>query len=373
MALDVTVIDVATVNVGSSSTELAVVGADSVLESRSVEDREETGEALGELVDRHPGVGAVGHRLVHGGPRHQAPVVIDDDVRHELEGAADLAPLHMPPALSIVDQARRRLPGLPHVACLDTAFHRDLPRAARTYALPGAWRDRWDLRRYGFHGISYAWAIERTATLLGRPIQDLQVVLAHLGGGSSVCAVRHGRSVDTSMGLTPLEGVVMTTRSGSVDPGMLLWLLGPGRLELDELSDGLQHRSGLGALSDHTDTRPMMEAVHAGDDAAALALEVFSRSVRREIAAAATALERLDALVFTGEIGADQPDLRADVCAGLASLGIDGRLLPVDSEDAVLSQPGARVPVLVIVPQEARQMAAETRATMARTPELRRS
>ena len=203
--------------------------------------------------------------------------------------------------------------------CPDTAFHAGLPDAAAVYALPGRWREKWGLRRYGFHGLSYAWALERTAELLGRPAAELDLVLAHLGGGSSVCAVSGGRSVDTSMGFTPLDGVPMSKRSGSVDPGLLLWLLEDGRLTPAELREGLERSSGLLGLSGGRsgDTRDLVAAERDGDEQAALALAVFCHRVSREIAAAATSLGRIDALVFTGEIGWDQPEVREAICRRL--------------------------------------------------------
>jgi len=254
---------------------------------------------------------AVGHRLVHGGDVLRRAAVANDELRKALDRVAGLAPLHVPVALSLLDRLRQRLPNVPHVLCPDTAFHADLPDAAATYALPASWRSLWGLRRYGFHGLSYAWATRRAAKLLGRDVADVQMVLTHLGGGSSVCAVKSGRSVDTSMGFTPLDGVPMSTRSGAVDPGMLIWLLEGGRLSLSELADGLNQQSGLLGLSAgrSNDTRDLVAAA-SDDPTAALALDVFVHGVRREIAAAATSLDRLDAVVFTGEIGWDQPEVR---------------------------------------------------------------
>ncbi|MFB9675754.1 acetate/propionate family kinase [Streptosporangium vulgare] len=359
---------VLTVNAGSSSLQLHLVRDGEVLRTKHSEqspDPETAERAIADFLDAAPGTGlaAVGHRLVHGGEAVREPTVVDDGVLEAVREYADLAPLHVPPALALVEAARRRLPGVPHVLCPDTAFHAALPDAAATYALPAEWRSRYGLRRYGFHGLSYAWALGRAAELLGRPAGTLQVVLAHLGGGSSVCAVREGRSMDTSMGFTPLEGVPMSKRSGSVDPGMLLWLLSGSRLTLDELRDGLEHGSGLLGLSNGKsgDTR---ELVASEDPAAALALEVFEHRVSREIAAAATSLDRLDALVFTGEIGWDQPEVREAVCRRLSLLGVEppSRTAPdADTEaDGTVSAPGASVPVLVVRPREELQLARDT-------------
>ncbi|MEU4407334.1 acetate/propionate family kinase [Streptosporangium sp. NPDC023963] len=361
---------VLTVNAGSSSLQLHLVRDGRVLRTEHSEqspDPATAERAIADFLDAAPGAGpaAVGHRLVHGGEAVREPAVVDDGVLEAVREYADLAPLHVPPALALVEAARRRLPDVPHVLCPDTAFHAGLPDGAATYALPAEWRSRYGLRRYGFHGLSYAWALGRAAELLDRPGETLRVVLAHLGGGSSVCAVREGRSVDTSMGFTPLEGVPMSKRSGSVDPGMLLWLLSGSRLTLDELRDGLEHRSGLLGLSDGKsgDTR---ELVASGDPAAALALEVFEHRVSREIAAAATSLDRLDALVFTGEIGWDQPEVREAVCRRLSLLGVEPPARTDLDADGTVSAPGASVPVLVVRPREELQLARETLGALGR-------
>jgi acetate kinase len=364
---------VLTVNAGSSSLQLHLVRDGQVLGTEHSErspDPEAAEQAVSAFLDAAPqcDVVAVGHRLVHGGEAVRRPTVADDGVLAAVREYADLAPLHVPPALALVDAARRRLPGVPHVLCPDTAFHATLPESAATYALPSEWRRRYGLRRYGFHGLSYTWALGRTAELLGRSAASLQVVLTHLGGGSSVCAVRQGRSVDTSMGFTPLEGVPMSKRSGSVDPGMLLWLLSGSRLSIEELREGLEHRSGLLGLSDGRsgDTR---ELVAAGDPASALALEVFVHRVSREIAAAATSLGRLDALVFTGEIGWDQPEVRDAVCRRLALLGVEPPVRADLDTDGTISAPGAIVPVLAVRPREELQLARDTLGALGRPPE----
>lgn len=361
------VVTVLTVNAGSHSLHLTYVDGDEVRDQCDLSDPPGSVEA-GEALDAFLGTGvrpaAVGHRLVHGGDALRRPTVIDERVRAQLNDVAALAPLHVPPALDIVDRLRQRLPDVPHVACPDTAFHAELPAAAATYPLPGDWRARWGLRRYGFHGISYAWSLRQAARLLARPPGDLHLVIAHLGGGASVCAVRNGRSVDTSMGFTPLDGVPMSTRSGAVDPGMLLWLLDDARLSRDELAEGLSHRSGLVGLSGRSgDTRDLVAAA-PHDPNAALALDVYVHRVRREIAASATSLGRLDAVVFTGEIGWDQPEVREGVCAGLRLLGVGLPTMGNRSDDGPVSPPDAPVPILVVQPREDLQIAAETRAAL---------
>ncbi len=365
---------VLTVNAGSSSLHLALIDGDKPADGSAVGDRLDlTGrpdtssadEAVAEFVRAHPAPDAVGHRLVHGGEVVRHPMVLDDALLDAVRGLVELAPLHLPPGLHLVEELRKLLPQVPHVLCPDTGFHADLPEYAATYPLPGAWRARYGLRRYGFHGISYAWATRRAAELLGRPVAQLHMVVAHLGGGASVSAVSGGRSLDTSMGFTPLDGVPMSSRSGAVDPGMLLWLLEPGRLSLEELSEGLYHHAGLLGLSGDRsgDTRDLV-AASGEDPLAAFALTVYAHRVRREIAAAATSLDRLDALVLTGEIGWDQPEVREAVCAGLGVLGVTRPVLGNLPEDGMISPAGAAVPVLVIEPREELQIAEEVRQAL---------
>jgi acetate kinase len=360
--------NVLVVDAGSHSLKLAVVTPDGQRETSAAVDAppdgDEAAHALEEFLGRAGTVRAVGHRVVHGGPRITRATVVDDSVRAALEEAAPLAPLHDPPALAALDTARERLRDIPHVVAVDTAFHAGMPEVARTYAVPNEWRDRYGLRRYGFHGLSYRYSLRRGAELLGRPPETFTGVLTHLGGGASVCAVRDGRSVWTSMGMTPLEGLVMGTRSGSVDPGMVLDLAGRHGLGAEEVRSGLERRSGLLALSgDRTaDTRELVRLADAGDTDAGRALEVFTFRVRQEIAAATASLDRFDGLVVTGEIGADQPEVREAVAAGLPLLGLRGGLDPVIDEDAVVSRDG--VAVVVVVTGEDLQVAAETREAL---------
>ncbi|HET8642173.1 MAG TPA: acetate/propionate family kinase, partial [Pseudonocardiaceae bacterium] len=240
----VAAVNVLVVNTGSSSLKLTLLGPDDeVLDSTHVERWDGAGH-VAEFVDRLPGVDVVGHRVVHGGPDYCGPVRIDGRVRDRLAALTELAPLHQPRAVAGIDAVLAALPDVPAVACFDTAFHAGLPDAAATYALPAQWRRRWGLRRYGFHGLSHSYAAKRAAGLVGHPLDRLRVVTCHLGAGASLCAVLGGRSVDTTMGFTPLEGLVMVTRSGTVDPGLLVWLLQRGELGVDELADGLEHRSG---------------------------------------------------------------------------------------------------------------------------------
>ncbi|WP_158887216.1 acetate/propionate family kinase [Amycolatopsis anabasis] len=365
---------VLTVNAGSSSLRAHLVDTTDehvvdAAESGHPADSEAAQRELDDLLERVPteAISAIGHRLVHGGPHLLAPAVVDDQVLATLREVAPIAPQHVPAALALLESLHRKMPECRQIVCPDTAFHSGLPAAARTYPLPRRWREEWGLRRYGFHGLSFAWALRRTAELLGRPAGELDVLLAHLSGGCSVAAVHKGRSVDTSMGFTPLEGLAMSKRSGSVDPGMLLWLLREKKLSLDELETGLQSESGLLGLSGSSpDTRDLVRAAERGDEAAALAMDVFCHRVRRELAAAATSLERVDALVFTGDIGWDQPEVAESVSAGLGVLGVRGGLATRRTEDAVISGPDAGVPVLTVQSREELQLAAETAAVAAR-------
>ncbi|MEW1635311.1 acetate/propionate family kinase [Streptomyces sp. NPDC093801] len=350
----------------SSSFHLAVVDVhDQVLTTQDFDapPGPGAGQMIEDFLSGAPAVEACGHRVVHGGPDVPRPAVVDTVVRARLEAAAGLAPLHMPPALAALDAARRVLPRLPHVACPDTAFHHRLPEPARTYALPQKLTRRHGLRRYGFHGLSYAYALRRAAELLDRSPEDLQLLITHLGGGCSACAVRAGRSVDTTMGMTPSEGLPMSTRSGTVDPGMLLWLQTEAGLDPARLAHVLARESGLLGISGTSgDTRDLVRARATGDAAAALALDTFTLGVRRGIAAMAASLDRIDGLVFTGEIGEDQPEVREAVAAGLSVLGTgDGLTTPEPGRPAMVSQPGAAVPVLVVPTGEVPQIALETR------------
>ncbi|MGI8329154.1 acetate/propionate family kinase [Actinomadura scrupuli] len=362
--------NVLVVDAGSASLHLRVVADDGAVRAgRDLEDpgAQDTVRALRELAAGDLGIDAVGHRIVHGGPGLSAPTLVDDEVRARLDQVAQLAPLHVPPALAALDEARSVLADVPHIACFDTAFHTGLPEAASVYALPAEWRERYGIRRYGFHGLSYAWTLARTAELLGRPADRLQVVLTHLGGGCSATAVREGRSVDTTMGFTPLEGLVMSRRSGTVDPGLLLWLATEHGLSATEMTEVLNRRSGLTGLSGTSgDTRELVRSRAAGDAAAALALAVFTHRARSAIAAMAASLDRVDALVFTGEIGEDQPEVREEICAGLGVLGIRGGLgsAGVLSEDTIVSAPGAAVAVLVVPTGEIQQIVIEVRSAL---------
>jgi acetate kinase len=292
--------------------------------SRSPDRMAAVDRLLGTLIVAGVPIGSievVGHRVVHGGTRFTSPVVVDDGVVEAIDDLADLAPLHNPVAAETIRAARTAIPDAPHVACFDTAFHVTLDEAAHRYPVPARWHDDWGIRRYGFHGLSVAWAVRRAGELLGRDASDLRLLVAHLGSGCSVTAVEGGRSVATSMGMTPLEGLMMGTRAGSIDPGILLGLLRAGRRTVAELADDLDHRSGLAGIGGTSDVRELLARERHGDPAASLALELFVRRAGEGIAAAATALPGLDALAFTGGIGEHAGSIRARIVDRLASVG----------------------------------------------------
>jgi acetate kinase len=284
-----------------------------------------------------PGIDAVGHRIVHGGARFREPVLLDAGVEEAIRELSALAPLHNAPAVRAVDEARRTFPGVPHVAVFDTAFHATIPPEARTYAVPLRWRDEWGIRRYGFHGLSVAWAAER--------VRAERLVVCHLGGGCSVTAVLDGRSIDTTMGFSPLEGVPMATRSGSVDPGALLYVLREYGLSVDELDRALEQESGLMALGGTDDVRRLEGT---------LALDVYVHRIAAAVAAMAASLGGLDALVFTAGVGAGSAAVRERICARLGFLGVrlDEQANTAAQPDAEISAQGSPVRVVVVAARE---------------------
>jgi acetate kinase len=284
---------------------------------------------------------AVGHRIVHGGQVFTAPIVIEDAALESLDALGELAPLHNAIAIETIRAVRGALPGLPNVGCFDTAYHATLPASSARYAVPESWFTDWGIRRFGFHGLSVEWAVDRAAELLGREPNAVGVVVAHLGSGCSVTAVENGRSVWTSMGFTPLEGLMMGTRAGSIDPGILIHLLRARHLELDELADTLEHRSGmLGVSGRSADLRELQQLAGAGDERARLAIEVFILRAAAGIAAAAVGLRRLDAVVFTGGIGEHAGRVRADIVERLAVVGLRPIATDENREDRVLAALG---------------------------------
>jgi acetate kinase len=344
------------VNAGSSSLKLSVLDHDQLCGSRELSapgatiDRAQVAVAVRELGP----VDAVGHRIVHGGARYVEAVRITDDVLSRLREVADLAPLHQAKSLAALAAVSSVQPDCPAVACFDTAFHATIPQGAATYALPRSWRERWGVRRFGFHGLSHAYASRRAAELLGCSIEVLRIVTCHLGAGASLAAVKFGRSVDTTMGFTPLEGLTMATRSGSVDPGLLLWLLERTELDEQQMAHALEHESGMLALAGSADMRAVIEADAGGDAHAGLALDVYLHRLRAGIAAMAAAMDGLDAVVWTGGVGEHAPTIRAAAADGLGFLGvrIDHEINPTATSDQDLSADGAETRSLVITARE---------------------
>lgn len=331
------------------------------------------GEALGEVLKeldalnmRHE-VRAVGHRVVHGGESFSAPVQVTPDVLEGVRACVPLAPLHNPANILGIEAAQQAFPGLPHVAVFDTAFHQTMPEVAYRYAVPEEWYKQHGVRRYGFHGTSHQYVAGQAAELLGRPLEELNLVTAHLGNGSSVCAVAGGRSVDTSMGLTPLEGLVMGTRSGDLDPGIPDYLARQAGLSLSEITAALNKKSGLLGLSNLTnDMRELETAAGQGQAGARLALDVFVYRLARYVASMAVALGRLDAVVFTGGIGENSALVRTEVLNRLGVLGLKldeqaNAALP-RGEAGVISQPGG--PLALVVPTNEELMIARETARL---------
>jgi acetate kinase len=298
-------LDVLVVNAGSSTLKLSVVGGETVSRELAAPGPTVDDGALAAELAALPAVDAVGHRIVHGGRRFSNPVLVDEAVEREIASLSALAPLHNRPAIEGIERAKRELPGVPQVAVFDTSFHRTIAPAASTYAIPARWRDEWHVHRYGFHGIALEWVAAQ--------VRVPRLVAAHLGGGCSVTAIRDGRSVDTTMGFSPLEGVPMATRSGSMDLGVLLYLQREHGLGVDELDDALEHESGLRGLS----------GGGSGDvrEASPLALDVFVHRVAGAIAAMAAALGGIDALAFSGGIGEHAAEVRERIVARVRFLG----------------------------------------------------
>ncbi len=314
-------------------------------------DRSELGEVLAEHEDS---IDAVGYRVVHGGQLFTTALRIDENVVQGMSDLAELAPLHQLASIAAVDLISSRLPETPAVACFDTAFHATLPAAAHTYALPRSWRERWGLRRYGFHGLSHEYASRRASELVGTALDRLRIVTCHLGAGASLAAVHGGQSIDTTMGFTPLEGLMMASRSGSIDPGMLIWLLESGRLSVSELSNSLERESGLAGLADTTDMRSVIKRAGNRNADAALAFDVYVHRLRASIAAMAAAMDGVDVLVFTGGVGEHAPEIRAAAVDNLTMLGahLDPQANAGTTSDSIISTNESRVAVVVVEARE---------------------
>jgi len=365
------------VNAGSSSLKLRLVGPrDELLASADPPPVGGDAAQLTRIVAELGAIDAVGHRIVHGGVDFVGPVRIDASVVDRLQALTDLAPLHQPAALAALKAVSAALPSTPAVACFDTAFHATIPPGAATYALPAEWRDRWPIRRFGFHGLSHAYAARRAARLLGRSLEEVRLVTCHLGAGASLAAVSGGLSVDTTMGFTPLDGLMMATRSGSVDPGLVLWLLERSHLSPSQLGEALERKSGLLGLAGTSDMREVLAAEEreARDPdrknqsgAASLAVAVYLHRLGAGIASMAAAMGGLDGLVFTGGVGENAPSIRARAAEGLTFLGI--RLDPeanLGGGDRLIGAADAPVPALVIEAREDLEIAHQVRQLLER-------
>jgi acetate kinase len=355
------------VNAGSSSLKLSVLDdVDEIVEQHDLEDWDGDASVLDDVAGSWD-FDAVGHRVVHGGAELTSPVVVDDAVRSRIGSLTSLAPLHQPRALAGIDATRKAFGGIRSVACFDTAFHSGMPRAAATYAVPAAWRQQWPVRRFGFHGLSHAYAARRTAELLERPAEGLRVVTCHLGAGASLCAVSGGRSVDTTMGFTPLEGLVMATRSGTIDPGLVLWLQREGGLSADEINDALEHESGLKALGGTSDQQALLTRAEAGDAEATAAVDVYLHRLVRELGAMVASLGGVDAFTFTGGVGENAAMIRSRAVAALAFTGArldESRNGSPPRPDAVIDAADSAVGIVVVEAREDVEIAREVRAVV---------
>jgi acetate kinase len=307
------------------------------------------------------GLAAVGHRIVHGG-EFSASVRITPAVRSRIAALTELAPLHNPPGLEALGAAEALLPDVPHVAVFDTAFHATLSAAARTYPLPQEWTDGFGVRRFGFHGLSHSYCAGRAAQMLARPVEELRIVVCHLGHGCSATAVHRGLSVDTTMGFTPLDGLMMATRSGSVDPGILTHVQMQHGLSAKDVQDALNHRSGLlGVSGVSADMREVLASAREGNGRARLAVDVYAHRVRQAIGALTVTLGGVDALVFTAGVGENAHEVRAAICRGLGCLGLelDPEAIARSRPDADVARQGASARIFVIATREDLSMLSE--------------
>ncbi|TDB89475.1 acetate/propionate family kinase [Actinomadura sp. KC216] len=348
---------VLTVNPGSSSLKVSLLDADDTL---LAEDSGAGHEIAGIVAEMPAEPDAIGVRFVHGGTEYTEPTLIDATVTKHLQSLADLAPLHQPASLHALSEITAALPGVPAVACFDTAFHATLPDAAATYALPSEWRERFNLRRYGFHGLSFSYAVRRTSDLLGAT--PPRMVVCHLGSGASLCAVAEGRSVDTTMGFTPLEGLIMASRAGSIDPGIPLWLIKHG-LSAEDVNSALERDSGLRGLTGTGDMRRIRDLAEQRDVNALAALDAYHHRLRACAAAMTASLGGLDALVFTGGVGEHDSSVRMRLAEDLAYLGVSvdpDRNVAVDG-DSEITAADAFVRTFVVAAREDLEIASGVR------------
>ncbi|GFG63525.1 acetate kinase [Mycobacterium kubicae] len=374
------------INSGSSSLKFQLVDPSSG-QSRASGRVEQIGEASSSVPDHEAalhrafeqladegidiqtcGLVAVGHRVVHGGNDFYQPTLLNDAVIDKLKELSTLAPLHNPPAVEGIEVARKLLPEIPHVAVFDTAFFHGLPPAAATYAIDREVAQAWQIRRYGFHGTSHEYVSGQAAEVLGRPLDSLNQIVLHLGNGASASAIAGGRPVETSMGLTPLEGLVMGTRSGDIDPGVIYYLWRSAQMDVEDIESMLNHRSGVLGLCGSNDFRKIGELIGSGDSAAKLAYDVFIHRLRKYVGAYLAVLGHTDAVTFTGGIGENDVAVRRDALAGMAELGIevDEDLNAAPASGArVISATGSRIAVLVVPTNEELAIARDCVSVMA--------
>ena len=327
---------------------------------------------LNALVDEKNGVigsmkeiDAVGHRVVHGGEKFAKSVVITDEVMHAIEECNPLAPLHNPANIIGIKACQELMPGVPMVAVFDTAFHQTMPPVAYTYAIPYEYYEKDKVRRYGFHGTSHKYVSQRAADMLGKPIEQLKLITCHLGNGSSVTAVDGGKSVDTSMGFTPLAGLPMGTRSGDIDAGILEYLMGKYGMDIKEMLTILNKKSGVQGVSGvSSDFRDLEEAFEKGNERAGLAVDMFNYGVKKLIGAYAAAMGGVDAIIFTAGVGENSASQRMDIASGLEFMGVkmDEDANKVRGEERVISAPDSKVTVLLIPTNEELMIAMDTAA-----------
>jgi acetate kinase len=356
-------------NCGSSSVKWRVYDGDTPAEGGLLERVVDHADAVTHLAHGLDlsSLDAVGHRMVHGGLWFSAPTLIDDNLVHTVTDLVPLAPLHNPPNLAGVRVARHLLPHLPQVAVFDTAFHRTLPPEAATYAIDTEVAAENGIARYGFHGTSHSYVSRRTAALLGRPLAEVNTISLHLGNGASACAVAGGHSVATSMGLSPLEGLVMGTRSGDIDPAVVFHLHRVAGMSVEAIDELLNKRSGLRGLCGDNDVREVLRRRAAGDSAAELAFNVYCARIKTYVGAYYATLGQVDAITFTAGVGENSADVRAAALAGLRRLGIEvdpGRNTADRRDERLISPDGAEVAVCVIPTDEEYEIAAQTAALL---------
>jgi acetate kinase len=360
-------------NTGSSSVKYRLFDGSDTLARGLVEKIGEPGgeatdhdAALRSIMDKIDldGLGAIGHRVVHGGSEFAQATLIDDEVVSAIERLVPLAPLHNPAALAGIEVARKLLPDIPQVAVFDTAFHATIPPEGTTWAIDAALARRWEIRRYGFHGTSHGYVARQTAELLRKPLDQVNVITLHLGNGASACAIEGGRSVATSMGMSPQGGLVMGTRSGDVDPTVVFHLHRVAGLAIEEIENSLTRHAGMQGLTGDNDMRTVEDRRTSGDPDATMAFDVYCRRIREYVGAYLAVLGRVDAITFTAGVGQNSPAVRAATLSGLAALGIEIDEQRNQHGDQIISADRSRVTVCVVPTDEELEIAAQSRMVL---------